>query len=197
MKSWNLNLKRSCGKCNDAKERKRIRLDREDSSGLEEDNENLEDGENNSRQRGCIDNPSSSDDCTDDDDDDQDVETNLGLGVTKKRKRSGENHTHCHCPLFEVSDSLVEFMSAGQPSQKYKKDLEKRRNAAKVERVLLVQRRKMNRTKYERDLRTEVTRFKQASRMAVKDIASSHELQVYMYIYAGAKTIFEFFFTAV
>ena len=87
MKSWNLNLKRSYGKCNNAKERKRIRLNREDQAGSEHENEDLEDeenNENNDRQRGGGEDHSSSDD--DSDDDEQDVDATLSMENRKKRK---------------------------------------------------------------------------------------------------------------
>ena len=120
MKSLNLNLKSVCSQCNIAKERKKAILETEHQE-LSEDEENNKE--------------------TDEEADDSDEnEENLAIETgTKKRKRSGENHTHCHCSLFQVPDGLVIFMSAGQPYQRFKTDQIKRRDAVKVDRVLLLQ----------------------------------------------------------
>lgn len=182
MKSWNLNLKRGCGQCKGAKERKRARLDRDDQANSEQEDEDL-DGENNDGQRDGRQHHSSGDDSDDYTDDEQDDDATVGSEKSKKRKRKSlqENHTHCHCPLFKVSDSLIDFMSAGQPSRKYKKDQLEKRTAAKVDRVIRVQRRKLDLIKFARDLKTEALRFKRSSRKSVEDAASSQEPQVILF----------------
>ena len=123
MKSLNLNLKPVCCQCNIAKGRKKARLETEHQE-LSEDEENDKE-------------------TVEEADDSDESEEDLAIGTgTKKRKRSGENHTHCHCSLFQVTDGLINFMSAGQPYQRFKTDQIKRRDAVKVDRVLLLQTRK-------------------------------------------------------
>ena len=176
-------MKRGCGQCKGAKERKRARLDRDDQANSEQEDEDL-DGENNNGQRdGRQDHSSSGDDSGDSTDDEEDDDATVGSEKSKKRKRKSlqENHTHCHCPLFKVSDSLIDFMSAGQPSRKYKKDQLEKRTAAKVDRVIRVQRRKLDLIKFARDLKTEALRFKRSSRKSVEDAASSQEPQVILF----------------
>ena len=80
----------------------------------------------------------------------------------KKRKKSGENHTHCHCQLFSVPDGLCDFMAGGQPYRRFKADQIKKRASAKVDNVILLQKRKQVRIKYKQDLKKEVVRFKNA-----------------------------------
>ena len=60
-------------------------------------------------------------------------------------------------------------MSAGQPCRRFKTDQIKRRDAVKVDRVLLLQRRKEDKNRYKMDLRKEGVRFKQALKLSQKE----------------------------
>ena len=142
MKSFNLNLKVECKQCDLAKGRKRARIEKEDADA--ENNEVTEES-----------------DITEDENE-EDVEESISEG-SRKRKKTGENHTHCHCPLFPISDELTEFMTSGQPWQRFEKENLKRREAAKVERVLLLQRRKEVEKKCKFDMKNELERFKMLS----------------------------------
>ena len=81
----------------------------------------------------------------------------MKLKMLKKQreKRTGENHTHCHCPLFKVTDSLLEFMGSGQPSRRFKADQLKRNEARKVDQAVRLQKQKLDRIKYEGDIKKE------------------------------------------
>ena len=133
MKSLNLNFKSACKLCNIAKGRKRARLEAEEGANLSEDEEN--NVEENNNEEGI-------------DEESNDLLEEDEVMGSKKRKRSGENHTHCHCNLFEVTDPLLEFMSAGQPYHRFKLDQVKRTGAEKVDRVLATQKRKQAENKY-------------------------------------------------
>ena len=151
MKSRNVNLKSECRKCSQAQERKRRRLEREhedETSGPDEENNNeaAEDSES------C----------------DEDEEDLINEAEGKKRKRSGEKHSHCHCPLFQVTEDLLNFMSGGQPYHRFKSDQLKRRDAGKVNKVLLIQNRKQDKAKFVTDLKKELVRFKQSLRLVEK-----------------------------
>ena len=141
MKSLNLNLKFDCSQCNIAKERKRARLETE--------HQELSDDEENNQETVV--------EIEDSDESEEDL--NIVTG-SKKRKRSGENHTHCHCSLFLVPDVLVNFMSSGKPYQRFKTDQIKRKDSVKVDRLLLLQKRKQDKNKYKMDLKKERVRFK-------------------------------------
>lgn len=166
LKSRNLNLKYACGQCKSAKERKRARLDRE------EDERDVvhatEDGENNNSTR------TDGEDSSNITDDDVDVTETTG----KKRKRSGEKHTHCHCPLYDVTDSLVDYMASGQPYRRFKADQVKKGEAAKVDKVITLQRQKLDKTKYAMDIKKEILRFKHALKLTLKDRLPRTEIQV-------------------
>ena len=95
-----------------------------------------------------------------DDENNEDDQTDNGEPVSKKRKRSGENHSHCHCPLYQVSESLLDFMSAGQPYHRFQADQVKKRDNAVVERCLMVQKAKQDEMAYKRDMKKEMDRFK-------------------------------------
>ena len=99
----------------------------------------------------------------------EDAEDLSNDAKNEKRKRSGENHTHCHCPLFQVSEDLQNVMSAGQPYHRFKTDQIKRREAAKVDHLLLIQNRKQDKKKFVMDLKKEVVRFKQSLRLVEKE----------------------------
>ena len=148
MKSFNLNLKVECKQCDLAKGRKRARMEKEDADA--ENNEVTEES-----------------DITEDENE-EDVEESISEG-SRKRKKTGENHTHCHCPLFPISDELTEFMTSGQPWQRFEKENLKRREAAKVERVLLLQRRKEVEKTYKFDMKKELERFKNALKLSRKE----------------------------
>ena len=159
MKSYNLTLKAECKECDLAKERKKARIEREKENEVadaaaENDNEVGETRED----------PSSEEE---EDQDEEEVE--LEREESRKRKRTGENHTHCHCPLFTVPDELADFMAGGQPYQRFKKESDERREAAKVERILLLQKRKEVEQKYKFDLKKEWDRFKKAFRESEKE----------------------------
>ena len=111
MKSFNLNLKVECKQCDLAKGRKRARIEKEDADA--ENNEETEERDNT------------------EDEDEGDVEESINE-ESRKRKRSGENHTHCHCPLFPISDELTEFMTSGQPWQRFEKENLKRRKLRRL-----------------------------------------------------------------
>ena len=147
MKSFNLSLKVECKQCDLAKGRKRARIEKEDADA--ENNEETEERDNT------------------EDEDEGNVEETIN-DESRKRKRSGENHTHCHCPLFPISDELTEFMTSGQPWQRFEKENLKRREAAKVERVLLLQRRKEVEKKHKFDIKKELQRFRNALKLSKK-----------------------------
>ena len=158
MKSLNLNLKPVCCQCNIAKGRKKARLETEHQE-LSEDEENDKE-------------------TVEEADDSDESEEDLAIGTgTKKRKRSGENHTHCHCSLFQVTDGLINFMSAGQPYQRFKTDQIKRKDSVKVDRLLLLQKRKQDKNKYKMDLKKESVRFKQALRLSQKEKVTDDDQQ--------------------
>ena len=48
----------------------------------------------------------------------------------KKRQK------HCHCPLWSPSPELVESMSAGQPSRRYKMELKRKKDACEIDRIM-------------------------------------------------------------
>ena len=148
MKSLNLNLKHACDPCKTAAVRKRRRLDKEEEkrnfdAGEDEENNDIQELEE------------------DETDEEEDVTEISGV----KRKRSGEQHSHCHCPLFNVTEPLLEFMSSGQPYRRFKADQLKKREAAKVDRVLSLQKKKLDKLKYDADIKKEITRFKQALKL--------------------------------
>ena len=155
MKSFNLTLKAECKECDLAKERKKARIERE------KENE-VADAENDNEVGERREDPSSEEE---EDKDEEEVECE----ESRKRKRTGENHTHCHCPLFTVPDELADSMAAGQPYQRFKKDSDERREAAKVERILLLQKRKEVEHKYKFDLKKELDRFKKAFKESEKE----------------------------
>ena len=157
MKRVNINLKAACKQCNSANKRKKARLDAE-----AEEKEPSEDDENNINEEA-----DSGDEVEDDD---------LGLDLSK-RKRSGENHTHCHCNLFEVSDSLLEYMSGGQPSQRFKLDQAQRTRAERVDKVLMIQQKKVDDVKYKQDMKKELVRFKQALKISQKEAAEARNVK--------------------
>lgn len=72
-------------------------------------------------------------------DDEPSDDGTVGTENGKKRKRSEEKHTRCHCRLFQVPDDLFDFMAGGQPYHRFKADQIKRRDSAKVVRVILLQ----------------------------------------------------------
>ena len=71
----------------------------------------------------------------------------------------------CHCPLINVTEPLLEFMFSGQPFWRFKADQLKKREAAKVNRVLSLQKKKLDRSKYAADIKKEISRFKQALKL--------------------------------
>ena len=114
--------------------RKRIRLDKEEEernfdAGGDEENNDIQELE--------------------EDETDEEADVTEISGV--KRKRSGEQHSHCHCPLINVTEPLLEFMFSGQPFWRFKADQLKKREAAKVDRVLSLQKKKLDRSKYAAD----------------------------------------------
>ena len=114
--------------------------------------------------------------CSDNTDDEEDIAVTETTG--KKRKRSGENHSHCHCPLYDVTDQLIDFMGGGQPYRRFKSAQVEKREAAKVDRIITVQRQKSDKPKYEMDMKKEVLRFKQTFKLAEKDQLPRSRLQV-------------------
>ena len=154
-----LNLKRECDPCKMAAVKKRRRLDKEEAERNDErgDEENNEDPE-----------------VEEDETDEEDVTETSGVN----RKRSGEQHTHCHCPLFKVSEPLIEFMSSGQPYRRFKADQIKKREAAKVNRVLSLQKKKQDKLKYAADIKKEILRFKHALKM---DLSKPRQVAFYKY----------------
>ena len=143
MKSYNLTLKAECKECDLAKERKKARIERE------KENEVADAAAENDQEVG-----ETREDPSSEEEEDKDEEE-MECGESRKRKRTGENHTHCHCPLFTVPDELADFMAGGQPYQRFKKESDERREAAKVERILLLQKRKEVEQKYKFDLKKE------------------------------------------
>ena len=69
-------------------------------------------------------------------------------------------------------------MGGGQPYRRFKSAQEEKREAAKVDRVITVQRQKSDKPKYEMDMKKEVFRFKQAFKLAEKDKLPRSRLQV-------------------
>ena len=152
MKSKNLNLKHDCSLCQSAKERKRARLEREhEEKNAEEDLENNEEP------------------LVEDDEAEKDE---------VKRRRSGENHSHCHCPLFKVTDPLLEFMASGQPSQRFKADQLKRNEARKVDQAVRFQKQKLDRLKYDGDMKRELVRLKGALKIGSRNIRNNNEVTI-------------------
>ena len=150
MKSKNLNLKHDCSLCQSAKEKKRARLEREhEEKNAEEDLENNDD-------------PPSEDDEAEKDE--------------VKRRRSGENHSHCHCPLFKVTEPLLEFMGSGQPSRRFKADQLKRNEARKADLAVRLQKKKLDRLRYDGDMKRELVRLKGALKMCIRDIRNNNEV---------------------
>ena len=153
MKSLNLSLKSRCTRCNSAKARKRIRLDREDNHPEDVNTQEAVSEEGDEED----------DEVVVSEDDEQSDDADSG---GKKRKKSGENHTHCHCQLFSVPDGLCDFMAGGQPYRRFKADQIKKRASANVDNVILLQKRKQDRIKYKQDLKKEVVRFKNALKLS-------------------------------
>ena len=92
--------------------------------------------------------------CSDNTDDEEDIAVTETTG--KKRKRSGENLSHCHCPLYDVTDQLIDFMGGGQPYRRFKSAQVEKREAAKVDRIITVQKQKSNKPKYEKDMKKDL-----------------------------------------
>ena len=174
MKSRNLNLKHDCVPCKRADQRKKARLDREFEEKKAQDD---------------IDNNNDVGDDDESETDDEDIADVSGSEVKRKRsdediadvsgseakrKRSGEHHSHCHCPLFKVTEPLLEFMGGGQPYRRFEADQLKRKEAAKVDRVLNIQKQKLDRIKYEGDLKREIIRFKGALKLFNRNMDRNH-----------------------
>ena len=80
--------------------------------------------------------------------------------------------------MYDVTDQLIDFMGGGQPYQRFKSAQEEKREAAKVDRIITVQRQKSDKPKYEMDMKKEVMRFKQTFKLAEKDQLPRARLQV-------------------
>ena len=153
-------MKYACGQCKRAKERKRARLDREEAERDDEEAVDANDNtENNNNSSGLDEN--SSDDTNDDDD------VSVLEIPGKKRKRSGEHHSHCHCPLYKVTDEQIDFVGGALPYRRFKAAQEEKRKATEVDRIITVQRKKLNKPKYEMDMKKELLRFKQSLKIGL------------------------------
>ena len=80
--------------------------------------------------------------------------------------------------MYDVTDQLIDFMGGGQPYQRFQSAQEEKREAAKVDRVITVQRLKSDKPKYEMDIKKEALRFKQTFKLAEKDQLPRSCLQV-------------------
>ena len=84
-------------------------------------------------------------------------------------KKANKLPYHCHCYQFKVSNELLVHMADGKPGQRYKEKEKKKQDAAKVEEILMKNRRQEDKVKIDNDMKTEVQKLKKVLREKKKD----------------------------
>ena len=73
-------------------------------------------------------------------------------------------------------------MGSGQPSRRFKADQLRRNEARKVGKAVRLQKQKLDRIKYEGDIKKEIIRLKSALKMLNRNIGDKHEVNSIMYL---------------